>query len=371
MNWTLFIKDHLKKIKPDFLVAILLLQIIGLVALYSATRGAYSSNSHLFYRQLIWLFTGWIVFFGIYSMHYRLLYKMSWLLYGIHLIFLILTLISGVGSTHTVKRWLDLGFFKYQPSETLKFILVLVVAGQLAYRKFKHSLSLKELVQYGLIILLPVGLVLIQPDLGTAGIALLITGSLVLFNGIQKKVFIATLILFLLSLPFAWSFLLEPYQKDRVVSFLQPKKDSQGIGYNIIQSKIAIGSGRFYGKGFTQGTQNQLQFLPERHTDFIFSVISEEYGFFGSLITLGLFWILIFLVLTSAATAKDRLGCYLCLGTGAFLFWHSFLNMAMTMGLFPVLGAPLPLISYGGSHILTSMAFLGLVASVNKRKELF
>lgn len=370
MKFLIFIKDHFKKIKPDLLAAVLLLQIIGLLALYSATKGAYSSNSHLFYRQMLWLLGGWVVFFTAYSLHYRLLYKTGWFLYGIHIVFLIMTLMFQ-GPEDRVRRWLDFGFFKYQPSETLKLVLVLTVAGLLSRRRFKKSLSSTELFQYGLILLLPVSLVVIQPDLGTAGITLLVTGSLILFNGIQKKVFMTTLALFLLSLPFAWSFLLEPYQKNRVISFIQPKKDSQGIGYNVIQSKIAIGSGRFYGKGFTKGTQNQLQFLPERHTDFIFSVISEEYGFFGSLITLGLFWILIFLILTSASTSRDRLGCYLCLGAGAFFFFHTFLNMAMTMGLFPVLGAPLPLISYGGSHTLTAMAFLGLVASVNKRKELF
>ena len=362
-------KDHFKKIKWEMLAIILLLQCIGLLALYSATRGAYSSNSHLFYRQLLWLFSGWLIFFYIYNLHYRLLEKFSWILYGAQIIFLILTLTMGTGET--AKRWLDLSFFAYQPSETLKFVLVLTVASMLSRRKFKKPLSLKELIPLALTILVPVSLVLIQPDLGTAGLVLLITGSLVLLNGIQRKVFISILALFVGFLPVAWSFLLVPYQKNRVISFMSPQKDSQGLGYNVIQSKIAIGSGQFFGKGFTKGTQNQLQFLPERHTDFIFSVISEEYGFFGSLITLGLFWILIFFVLSLAASAKDRLGCYLCLGTGAFLFWHTFLNMAMTMGLFPVVGAPLPLMSYGGSHILTTMVFLGVVASVNKRKELF
>lgn len=370
MKWLQFIKDHVRKIRPDFLAIVFLLQIIGLFALYSATAGAYSSNSHLFYRQGLWLLAGWVVFFVIYSLHYRWFYKIGWFLYGAHLIFLVLTLVFGRGED-AVNRWLDLGFVNYQPSETLKFVLVLIVASLLSRRKFKKSLSLKDLLQYSLIVLFPVGLVVVQPDLGTAGLALLITGSLILFNSIQKKVFIVTVLCFLFSLPLAWQFLLEPYQKSRVISFIQPQKDSQGTGYNVIQSKIAIGSGRFYGKGFTKGTQHQLQFLPERHTDFIFSVISEEYGFFGSLITLGLFWILIFLILNSASTSKDRLGCYFCLGAGAFLFWHTFLNIAMTMGLFPVVGAPLPLISYGGSHILTTMAFLGLVASVNKRKEFF
>lgn len=362
-------KDHFKKIKWEMLATVLLLQGIGLLALYSATRGAYSSNSHLFYRQLLWLLSGWLLFFYIYSLHYRLLEKFHWILYGVQLVLLILTLLMGTGET--VKRWLDLHFFAYQPSETLKFVLVLTVASVLSRRKFKKPLSFKELIPVALIVLVPVSLVLIQPDLGTAGLVLLITGSLILLNGIQKKVFISILVLFLGFLPVAWSFLLAPYQKNRIISFMSPQEDSQGLGYNVIQSKIAIGSGQFFGKGFTKGTQNQLQFLPERHTDFIFSVISEEYGFLGSLITLGLFWILIFFILSLAASAKDRLSCYLCLGTGAFLFWHTFLNMAMTMGLFPVVGAPLPLISYGGSHILTTMAFLGMIASINKRKELF
>lgn len=370
MKWLKFIKDHFRKIRPDFLAIILLLQIIGLFALYSATAGAYSSNSHLFYRQGIWLLISWVVFFVIYSLHYRWFHKIAWFLYAMHLAFLILILFFG-GRADTVNRWLNLGFVYYQPSETLKFALVLIVSSLLSRRKFKKPLSLKEFLQYSLIILLPVSLVMVQPDLGTAGLALLIAGSLMLFNRIQKKIFIVAILCFLSSLPLVWHFLLEPYQKSRVVSFIQPQKDSQGTGYNVIQSKIAIGSGRFYGKGFTKGTQHQLQFLPERHTDFIFSVISEEYGFFGSLITLGLFWILVFLILNSASTSKDRLSCYFCLGAAAFLFWHTFLNIAMTMGLFPVVGAPLPLISYGGSHILTTMAFLGLVASVNKRKEFF
>ena len=363
-------RDYIGKIRWDFLSLVLLIQATGLTGLYSATGGAYSSNSHLFFRQGLWLLAGWAVFFAFSGLHYRRFQKISFRLYILHIILLILTLILNKGSGG-VSRWLDLGLFHYQPSETLNFSLALLAADRLSRRPFRKPLNYKELFVNGLLILLPVVLVMVQPDLGTAGLTLLTIGSLLLFNGVQRKAFLALSLCFLVSLPLAWRFVLKDYQKTRLTGFVQPQKDSQGAGYNVIQSKIAIGSGRLEGKGFTKGAQHRLQFLPERHTDFIFSVISEEWGFLGSLFTLGLFWAALFLILNSAGSAKDRLSCYLCLGAGSFVFWRLFINIAMTMGLFPVVGAPLPLMSYGGSHILTSMAFLGLVASVNRRRELF
>ena len=300
----LFLKDQLKKIRLDFLTAILLLQAIGLLSLYSATHGAHSSNSHLFYRQLIWLGAGWLVFFIVYGIRYRALSALHWPLYGAHIALLALTLFKGEG----VRRWLSLGVVNFQPSETLKWALTLTFACLLSQRRrFRKPLDGFELIWSLALILLPLILIVLQPDLGTAGISFLIAASLILFNGIQKKALLIGMALFVISLPLAWSFLLKDYQKNRIISFVNPKKDSKGIGYNVIQSKIAIGSGQFYGKGFAKGSQNQLLFLPERHTDFIFSVISEEYGFFGSMLTAGLFWILIFLILSSAAAARDRL----------------------------------------------------------------
>lgn len=359
-----------KKIDLRFILLILILQGIGLITLYSATHGAYSLNEFLFNRQIIWLTSGWFVFFILYSIDYSFLKKATWPLYFIHIILLIFTLFFGEES-QKVKRWIDLGAFNYQPSEFLKFVLVLLIAHKLSFQEFKKTLSPGQLIEYGLLITLPVVLVAIQPDLGTAGISILLLSTLILFNGIGKKSFIWIFVILCVSIPFAWKLVLKPYQKNRITSFIHPEKDPRGTGYNIIQSKIAIGSGGLTGKGFSKGTQHQLQFLPERHTDFIFSVLSEEYGLLGSLGTLLLFLLLIFLTFSYASQARNRFGCYLCLGSGMFLFWHILLNLAMTMGLFPVTGSPLPLMSYGGSHSLTTMAFLGLAASVNKQKDLF
>ena len=354
-----------------FILVILLLQGIGLVSLYSATHGADSSNNLIFFQQQIfWLLIGWLVFFVIYHLDYNFIKKFTWPFYGLHVLFLILILFLNP-ETQNVNRWLDLGWFHYQPSEFLKFVLVLFLSYKLSQRKFKEPLNILQLIEYGVFIFVPISLVMAQPDLGTAGINILILSTLIFFNGVDKKAFITIVLIIGVSLPLGWNFLLKPYQKSRITSFIHPEKDPKGKGYNVIQSKIAIGSGQLFGKGFTKGTQNQLQFLPERHTDFIFSVLSEEYGFLGSFITLALFVILIFFTLNYASTSRNQLGCYFCLGAGAFLFWEIFLNLAMTMGLFPVVGAPLPLISYGGSHTLTTMTFLGLVASVNKRKDLF
>ncbi len=365
-----FILNYFKKTGIAFLSLILILQIIGLLVLYSATHGAYIENVSLFRQQILWLSLGWMVFFIISNINYSLLSKLILPLYIFHIILLILIPFIGKEIFHA-KRWIDLGLFNYQPSETLKFILVLLTAQQLSKRKLRTPLNLKDLLIYSTFIFIPILIILKQPDLGTAGIILLVIVVMILFNGVKKKIFLSLVIASLISLPIVWNFVLKPYQQSRITTLLQPRKDPRGSGYNIIQSKVAIGSGQFFGKGFGKGTQNRLQFLPERHTDFIFSVLSEEYGLFGSTLTLVLFFILISYMFKLASISRARLNCYFCIGAGSFFLWHVFLNVAMTMGLFPVMGAPLPLMSYGGSHTLTSMAFLGLIASVNRRKDFF
>lgn len=353
-----------------FIGLILSLQGLGLLALYSTTHAAHSENMALFNQQIMWICLGWFVFFVIAHLKHSLILKAIWPLYWMHVVALIFVLFTGK-EIFSAKRWIDLGFFNYQPSETLKLILVLVVAKQLSVRKFKSPLGFKDLILYSIFILIPIAFVLIQPDLGTSGIILLILSVMILFNGIKKNLLISLFILILISLPISWNFVLKPYQKSRITTFLKPGTDPRGSGYNIIQSKIAIGSGEVFGKGFKKGTQNRLQFLPERHTDFIFSVLSEEYGFLGSTLTLALFFMLISYIFKLAAVSRDRFSAYLCIGSASFFLSHVILNTAMTMGLFPVVGAPLSLLSYGGSHIITSMSFLGFVAYVNKRKDLF
>jgi rod shape determining protein RodA len=194
---------------------------------------------------------------------------------------------------------------------------------------------------------------------------------LILFAKVKKRIIFALLAALAVAVPVAWNYGLRDYQKNRVINFLSPQNDPKGTGYNSIQSRIAVGSGQLVGKGFRKGTQSQLEFLPERHTDFIYSVLSEEHGFVGSLSTILLFSILFFFGLSIAANARDKFGALLVVGVMSYIFWHMFVNMAMVIGLLPIVGVPLPLLSYGGSSMLTTMAGLGIVSSVSYRRYLF
>ena len=355
-----------KSANLSFIFYILALQGIGLISLYSAAFGDIS----LFKQQLVWLAISWSVFFFVYSLNGSIVSKVLWPLFWLNLLALIAVYLIGK-EVYNVKRWLDMGFFHYQPSETLKLVLLLITAKKIAQRPFGQAFNFRELIKFMVFIIPPVVLVLLQPDLGTAGIILIMIVTLILFNGVEGKTLLGFFVVFLISAPLVWKHVLKPYQKARVTSFIDPLNDPQGTGYNVIQSKIAIGSGQIFGKGWKQGTQNKLQFLPERHTDFIFSVLSEEYGFMGSATAVLLFFLVIFFIFNLAKQTRDRLNCYFCLAVGSFLLWHVALNLAMTMGLFPVVGIPLPLLSYGGSHTVTTMAFLGLAGGIYKNKDLF
>ena len=361
-----FLFKRIKSLNGFFLLIIMILQGVGLVSIYSASYG----RLYLFKQQIIWILLSWLVFLILSQIKRSFISKTLWLVFWIHIIALLIVSFAGK-EVYNSQRWLDLGFFNYQPSETLKLVLLLLTSKKIAQKPFGEPFYFVSFLPFFIFITPPLLLVLLQPDLGTAGILLIMTGSLILFQGVEKKTLFSFFILFSASLPLLWSFVLKPYQKSRVVSFIKPEKDPQGSGYNVIQSKIAIGSGQILGKGFKQGTQNKLQFLPERHTDFIFSVLSEEYGFLGSFFVLSLFFIMICYIFNLARLSRDRLSCYFCLSAGFFLLWHTLLNLAMTMGLFPVVGIPLPLLSYGGSHLLTTMAFLGLCAGVHRDKDIF
>ena len=253
----------------------------------------------------------------------------------------------------------------------MKFIMVLVLARILSQRESTKPLGLGELVFPLIMILIPFILTVKQPDLGTAGMILAVSGSILLFVGVKRSILIFMAITFVVAAPIVWNFGLREYQKNRVLTFLSPGRDPRGSGYNSIQSKIAVGSGKILGKGFRKGTQSQLEFLPERHTDFIFSVLSEEHGFIGSVTTLGLFVILYLMCIRIAMNARDKAGALIVVGAFAYMFWHVFVNMSMVIGLLPIVGVPMPLLSYGGSSMLSTMTGLGLVSSVAYRRYLF
>lgn len=361
-------RSSLKKFDWNYAAVIFAIQVIGLINLYSAAH----STDHLdrvFYSQLMWIGLGWSAFLVFSNFNYKNLLKFSHIFYGLNLTALILVLVMGK-NFYGARRWLDIGFMHYQPSETMKVFLVLYMASYLARHKLEN-LGFKQLLKPILIIGIPFALTAKQPDLGTALLLLAIPSSMILFVKVQKRVLITVALLIAIALPLAWNYGLKTYQKNRVINFLNPDQDPRGTGYNSIQARIAIGSGQILGRGFQQGSQNQLQFLPERHSDFIFCVLSEEYGFIGAILTLSFFLILLFIILNIARDSGDRSGALVCVGLTAFMFWHLIINVGMVAGLLPIVGVPLPLLSYGGSSMLTFMISLGIVANVGKRRYLF
>jgi rod shape determining protein RodA len=364
-------RNRFSRLDLNFAFVILALNLIGLINLYSATHGIYSTDKvDLFWKQLAWLSVGWSVFLAVTLIDYKFFIRIAYILYGLNVGALMFVEFFGKTSLGAT-RWIDLGFFRYQPSETMKGIMVLVLARILASNSYPKGMGVVELAWPLTLFSVPFFLVVTQPDLGTAMMLLSVTGSMLIFVGVRKSILIFAAILAVVAAPIVWNFALRDYQKNRVLTFLSPGRDPRGTGYNSIQSKIAVGSGKVLGKGFQKGTQSQLEFLPERHTDFIFSVLSEEHGFIGSATTLGLFVILYLMAVRIAIGARDKAGALVVVGVFAYLFWAVFVNMGMVIGILPIVGVPLPLLSYGGSSFLTTMTAMGLISSVAYRRYLF
>jgi len=266
------------------------------------------------------------------------------------------------------QRWIDLYFINLQPSELMKIFIILCLAKYFHRMKLENVNSIYTILTSLIIIVLPMGLVIIQPDLGTS-LLILISGVAVLwFAGINHKYFIYTMLGFLISLPFIISFL-KPYQKLRVLTFLNPDRDPLGAGYQIIQSKIAVGSGGIFGKGFLKGTQSYLEFLPEKHTDFIFTLFSEEFGFVGSFLLLIIYGIVIYRTVLIGASSRSYFAKIFCYSFAAAIFVYITINMSMVLGLLPIVGSPLPILSYGGSSMLATMIGFGIVMSARVHNQ--
>lgn len=365
-------RNFLSRIDVRLILLIFCLNVIGLFNLYSATHGPNSVTvESLFIQQIIWLTAGWTLFFVLTFLDYLWINKIVWLIYIINVGALIYTDLKGkvvLGG----QRWIDLHFFRYQPSETMKLCLVLLLARLLvSYNSQGKGMGLRELFLPLMLILIPFGLTVKQPDLGTAMMLLFIGGTMLFFVKIRGRILAVLLAAGIVALPLAWKYGLKEYQRNRVITFISPDLDPQGKGYNSIQSRIAVGSGKFLGKGFRMGTQSQLEFLPERHTDFIYSVLSEEWGFVGSMLVLITFAFLFKVCFEIAYQARDKYGALITVGVTAYIFWHMFVNVGMVMGLLPIVGVPLPLLSYGGSGMLTTMTGLGFISSIAYRRYLF
>jgi rod shape determining protein RodA len=348
---------------------LLLLAGAGVVNLYSAASSFAGGGTPVFLKQIYWFSIGVTVMLAVAMIGYQRLDFMAYGIYALVVLALVAVLLWGkvVGGS---QRWLALGPMVFQPSELARFAVILVLAHYFHHRDQDEPYALRQLGIPLLLVMIPAGLILKQPDLGTALLVIIVGGSVILVNGVRlTSLGIATGAV-LGVMPLAWGFL-KDYQKRRIFSFLDPESDPLGAAYHLIQSKIAVGSGQFSGKGFMSGTQSQLHFLPEQHTDFAFSVLAEEWGFIGGVFVLLLLVAIIYRGLLHALRAKDRLGMLVVAGAVASIFWPTIINTGMVLGLFPVVGIPLPFISYGGSSTITTMATLGLIQGVAMRRYVF
>ncbi len=358
-NWLLF-------------VVALLLTSIGIATIYSANYNpegvSYLSFIHV-KKQLIWLIVSFFSMIIFISFDYKKLEAYVFPLYIFNVILLIAVLIIGKTSMGA-QRWLSLGGFNFQPSELFKFTTILIVAKFFSNESKIKEYSLIEVLKLILMILFPVALIVKQPDLGTGLLILFVFSSMLLFVGIKRSSLIKIIAAGLIFAPLSWNFL-KTYQKKRILTFLFPEKDPLGAGYHIIQSKIAVGSGKLFGKGYLHGTQNKLHFLPEEHTDFIFSVFAEEWGFIGTLILISIYIVFFITMINISQKARDNFGALIVIGVLFIFFWQFFINIGMVIGILPVVGIPLPLISYGGTSLVVSYSLIGLVLNVGMRRYIF
>ena len=355
-NYSLF--EKLKSVDYFLILIIILIGAISVFAIYSTERGEFSFYTKNHLLRLL-------VFFGMFLVlsfvRITFWYKNAYFFYSICVSLLFITLFFGLMASGS-RRWLDLYFLNLQPSEIMKIAIIVCFA------RYYHRIQTAEIQNYKFILvplillLIPCYLVLQQPDLGTS-ILIAGTGVIIIWlAGLNIKYFVYSTLLLIVSLPFVVS-LLKPYQKSRILTFFNPDRDPLGAGYQIIQSKIAIGSGGFFGKGFLKGTQSYLEFLPEKHTDFIFTLFSEEFGFIGSIILLLLYILLIYRIISIGFYAKSFFSKLFCFGFASAIFLYIFVNISMVLGLLPIVGAPLPIMSYGGSSMLSIMLGLSIVMS--------
>jgi rod shape determining protein RodA len=344
---------------------------IGILNLYSASNPELTqSHSPIYLKQTLFFAIGILISALIVTLDYHRWLECAWILCLLCIISLVMVLFLGK-SVSGSQRWLTVGPVSFQPSELSKLAIILVISRFFqAHPNPQGNYVIREvLVPLGLVGLLGL-LIMLEPDLGTALLLLLISGSLLLFSGLRLKSLLKVVALFVVAFPLIW-WGLKDYQQERIKTFLNPQRDPLGAGYHITQSKIAVGSGGLFGKGFRQGTQSQLHFLPEHRTDFAFSVWAEEWGFMGSLVLFGLFLLLLAYGMFAAYRADDLAGRLLAFGIVVFFFWPIVINIGMTVGIVPVVGIALPFISYGGSSLITSLVAIGFLVNVRLRRFMF
>jgi len=345
------VERTLSRLDLNLLTTALLIAAIGCLLVYSATY--FGPDAPLFRKQVIWTLIGIILMIIFIAIDYHVLMEISPFLYGDRL-------------TRNVKSWIHIGNFQFQPSEFMKIFTALLIAkyfdsNDRAYLNFRSFVTVMAMIGF------PVLLIAAQPAFGSAASFFPLFGVAMFFGGIKPKLWMIALLCFVVALPIGWHFL-KPFQKERIMIFMDPARDPLGSGYQVMQAKIATGSGGITGKGFLHGTQVNLEYLPARHTDFIFSVLGEEWGFVGVSVVLTLYLFLIVESLGVAKASRDRGGTFLTLSLICFFIFHILINVSMQIGLLPVTGIPLPLVSYGGSATMMFFMAIGLILNVGYRK---
>lgn len=361
-------KRFLKQFDTTLFITVILLSILGIVAIGSATASNSSGSMPYLKTQIFSTILGVLVIFLIMKLDYEMLGKFYIPIYIVSIVLLSLTFFFGTGGEEWGgESWVRIGPVGFQPAEIVKIGLIISVAKLIEVNQYRINeplVFLKILAFAGF----PVFLILLQPDFGTAMVYVFFTGAMLFLAGLDLKYFFASIGAILLSSPLLWLSLGE-YQKDRILNLLDPSRDPQGSSYQVLQSKIAIGSGKIFGMGFLNGNQTQYGFLPEKHTDFIFAVIGEEFGLLMGLVIIGLMFLLLYRLIVISKSSRDLFGSLIVAGVAAMLFVHIIENVGMTMGIMPVTGIPLPFLSYGGTFQLTNMIAIGLVLNISIKRD--
>lgn len=350
------------KLDTTLFIAVIILILLGLITIFSTSYSSVGTDFLNFRKQSIFSVIGIILMIAISFFDYRTLKNYTGLFYLAACSILIAVLFFGV-SIRGTSGWFDFGFFNLQPAEFVKIVAIIIMAKYLSKTADRLN-DFKRVIISGIYMSLPIILVFFQPDFGSALVLSFIWFSLLFVSGINRKYIILILFFGLTLFAGSWNCVLEDYQKNRIINFVNPQSDPLGSGYNVIQSTIAVGSGNIWGKGLGHGSQSQLNFLPEKHTDFIFAVIAEEMGFIGVIFMLGLFGIVFYRIFKIVSETQDNFGKLIVLGGSFIIMFHLIINVGMNMGIMPVTGIPLPFISYGGSSLISFLIIIGIIQSV-------
>lgn len=366
------ILQYLKRYDFSFIGSFFAIFLIGVLNLYSATHSqAHEGLSELYRSQIMWwLLATTVAIIVSIVFNPKTFERVSYFAYGVTFFLLILVMVMGdVGMG--AQRWLNLGPIRMQPSEFMKLGLAMALARYFSRVSPERELSLTDLPIPGLIAGVPAVMVILQPDLGTGMLLLLIFSLVIFYKRLKWKTIISLSLVALVGGVLMYNFGLREYQRKRIHTFIDPYADAKGSGYNAIQSEIAIGSGRLFGKGFKNSSQASLQYLPENHTDFVFAIFNEEHGFVGSVFLILLYLILMSRLIWLATSVQRFYDSVLVIGIMAIFFWHTFINMSMVSGLMPIVGIPLPMMSYGGSAMLTYGVCIGMVTAISNSRNFF